>query len=628
MQPPSTGPAKRPLLDENEFQQLLAAAYALQGHNDRLLAKEPAKTQKADPAQVLAEIVEVQNRIQTGDIDFAQAVALIAQRIQRITRAGGVAIAVLEGDNLIYRAGTGIAASEIGTRCPLEASLSVECIRSGQWLEASDVDQDPRFPPELCHKKAVRAVACIPIYHEQKIRAVLELRSSEPRGFAEHELRTCQLMAGLVAEAMAKATEAEWKKALAAERATMLGALEKLKPELEKLVAQPPRSSTPTNSHAPTEASRSAASSPLNPPPRSETKQEAAEECRGCGHPFEGGESFCGICGTARRPGNSGDLQSKWASLWHLQEGAEYKKSLDEAEEAPLELESLPPDMPLGPAELPPALQEIIARFDEEESAATQRTAPAPPRVAPPTPPRAAPTPVPPAPPAPPHAAASVPPPPIEDMKPPLTLEAETDVDFAAGADVGTELTVVSPAVPALLEAGASTGEAIHPVASREIAERSPGHAYPWTSARKARAWLDSLHSQRRTQWIAAQWKVHRGNVYLGAAILLLLAALFGWGSYPAASNAAANSARHRRNPPKPELTFFETVLVDLGLAVPPPTPVYLGNPDVQVWIDPHTALYYCPGADLYGKTPDGKTVSQRDAQMDQFEPAFRKACE
>jgi hypothetical protein len=41
-----------------------------------------------------------------------------------------------------------------------------------------------------------------------------------------------------------------------------------------------------------------------------------------------------------------------------------------------------------------------------------------------------------------------------------------------------------------------------------------------------------------------------------------------------------------------------------------------------------HTALYYCPGADLYGKTPNGKLTSQRDAQLDQFEPALRKTCE
>jgi hypothetical protein len=73
---------------------------------------------------------------------------------------------------------------------------------------------------------------------------------------------------------------------------------------------------------------------------------------------------------------------------------------------------------------------------------------------------------------------------------------------------------------------------------------------------------------------------------------------------------------------------MFDRMLISLGLAEAPPAPEYKGNPDTQVWVDLHTALYYCPGADLYGKTPKGKVTSQRDAQLDQFEPAYRKTCD
>jgi hypothetical protein len=67
---------------------------------------------------------------------------------------------------------------------------------------------------------------------------------------------------------------------------------------------------------------------------------------------------------------------------------------------------------------------------------------------------------------------------------------------------------------------------------------------------------------------------------------------------------------------------------VSLGLAEAPPAPTYLGNPNAPVWVDLHTALYYCSGSDLYGKTPGGKFTTQRDAQLDQFEPAARKTCD
>jgi hypothetical protein len=53
-----------------------------------------------------------------------------------------------------------------------------------------------------------------------------------------------------------------------------------------------------------------------------------------------------------------------------------------------------------------------------------------------------------------------------------------------------------------------------------------------------------------------------------------------------------------------------------------------MGNPDVKVWVDLQTALYYCPGTDLYGSTPKGKYTTQGDAQQDQFEPAYRRPCD
>ena len=69
-------------------------------------------------------------------------------------------------------------------------------------------------------------------------------------------------------------------------------------------------------------------------------------------------------------------------------------------------------------------------------------------------------------------------------------------------------------------------------------------------------------------------------------------------------------------------------MLISLGLAEAPPPEEEKGNPATQVWIDLHTGLYYCPGADLYGKTPSGKYATQRDAELDQYQPAYRKACQ
>lgn len=116
----------------------------------------------------------------------------------------------------------------------------------------------------------------------------------------------------------------------------------------------------------------------------------------------------------------------------------------------------------------------------------------------------------------------------------------------------------------------------------------------------------------------SADWRVklqfHRADLYLTLAVIVAVVALL-W--------PAVGTARHRALRP------WQRALIMLGIADAPTPTVHLqGDPGIQVWIDSHTALYYCPGEEQYGKTADGRFSTQRDAQMESFEPASRSACE
>jgi hypothetical protein len=156
--------------------------------------------------------------------------------------------------------------------------------------------------------------------------------------------------------------------------------------------------------------------------------------------------------------------------------------------------------------------------------------------------------------------------------------------------------------------------------------------AHAWTSAGKARQWLDNLRGQQKPgfAWVRRLWETRRATIYVAVAGLILLVTLlqvgFSTGPSRPAVAVAGKSRRHKAAPL--HLTIFEELLVSLGLAEPPPAPTYRGNPNVQVWVDIHTALYYCPGADLYGKTNGGRFSTQLEAQQDQFEPANREVCD
>ena len=108
--------------------------------------------------------------------------------------------------------------------------------------------------------------------------------------------------------------------------------------------------------------------------------------------------------------------------------------------------------------------------------------------------------------------------------------------------------------------------------------------------------------------------RFRRADLYLGTAIFVAALALL----WPAASS-----------PRRAALSPWERALVAIGIAEAPAPVIHLqGDPGIEVWVDPHSALYYCPGEEQYGKTSDGRLSSQHDAQMDRFEPAGRSACE
>ena len=103
-------------------------------------------------------------------------------------------------------------------------------------------------------------------------------------------------------------------------------------------------------------------------------------------------------------------------------------------------------------------------------------------------------------------------------------------------------------------------------------------------------------------------------DAYLGIAIVVAVLAIL-W---------PTPATLHRQG-----LEPWQRILVKLGVAeAPAPQMHYRGDPNLQVWVDPHTALYYCPGEEQFGKSANGRLEAQREAQLDQFEPAGRVVCQ
>ena len=76
-----------------------------------------------DLRQPLSALVELQQSIATDECDVDGAVHLISERARDVANATGIAIGLLKGDQLVYRAGSGSAVAYLGRH--VMATLSV-----------------------------------------------------------------------------------------------------------------------------------------------------------------------------------------------------------------------------------------------------------------------------------------------------------------------------------------------------------------------------------------------------------------------------------------------------------------------------------------------------------------------
>lgn len=577
----------KPVLDEQTFGKLLEAAFVLQEHNRKMQALEESlesqseqlreqelakqalfaesesesesnekRREDVDYTLTLAEIVEAQHQIQIRHLELDKALAVVAERVARITNASGAAIGILDEATVRYRAGAGSPALPAGTEVPLLTAVCQASIRTGQVIRTEDLDTEFLFDPEPCRQRGIRSLLAVPIYYDGQIAGALELYFARIRGFVEEDIHTCQLMAGLVTEALSRdATPALRKKSAAGERSAMLAVIEKFQPNVAVL---------------PEDRSAVVANASLGAVPA------GISSCWKCGGRLLAVEQFCGKCGAPRaRDGEESTMQSKLASAWHAQQANEKTVAARPANgNSPYgdySKHSVPPkpaemsaDDFLESLSLPELRQEDRPQLSRLFTASEGEIA----------------------------------------LPEPLLSEPEPHVDEQR-VEASSQALIKSP---------------------EDLA---------WTSGAKAQDFLESLAAIRTPSAFLRFWHSRRGDFYLAVAVILVVIVL-GWGILSNHSGSARESGvvttrsatRTKRPAPDADLSAFDKFLIAVGLADPPEAPEYRGNPDTQVWVDPNTALYYCPGSDLYEKTAKGKLTSQRNAQLDQFEPASRKACD
>ena len=163
--------------------------------------------QRQDAAKLRA-LIELQTQLGTLDLDANQAMRVVAERALALTGAPGVAVQMIEGDEVVIAACAGFGVELEGKRLPLKGNPVNGCAQDGTPQSTSDVLIDDRCGHEIFETAGIRSLLMAPIRHEGSVIGGLQLQSPRSGDFPEGTPATLELLAGFAGEAIGRARAA------------------------------------------------------------------------------------------------------------------------------------------------------------------------------------------------------------------------------------------------------------------------------------------------------------------------------------------------------------------------------------------------------------------------------------
>ncbi|HET7775693.1 MAG TPA: sensor domain-containing diguanylate cyclase, partial [Azospira sp.] len=153
------------------------------------------------PDQLMA-IIRMQTEIAKLGPDLGGVIAYVSEQAQALAGADGAVIELAEGEDMVYRASSGIAENQLGLRLKRSTSLSGLCVHTGVAMNCDDSESDPRVDREACRKVGLRSMLVVPLQHNGTVVGVLKVLGRAPRAFAPPHAVLLGLISEMVAAAM------------------------------------------------------------------------------------------------------------------------------------------------------------------------------------------------------------------------------------------------------------------------------------------------------------------------------------------------------------------------------------------------------------------------------------------
>ncbi|MCE1241346.1 MAG: sensor domain-containing diguanylate cyclase [Azonexaceae bacterium] len=154
----------------------------------------------------LLDVISIQTDIVKLGLDLGEVMSQVVERTLALIGADGVAIELAEGDDMVYRAVSGIANPHLGLRLKRASSLSGRCVAVGESIRCDDAEEDARVDRNACRQVGLRSMIVIPLRYRDHTVGVLKAMSAEPAKFGQGDERLLGLLSELIGAAMHFAT--------------------------------------------------------------------------------------------------------------------------------------------------------------------------------------------------------------------------------------------------------------------------------------------------------------------------------------------------------------------------------------------------------------------------------------
>jgi PAS domain S-box-containing protein/diguanylate cyclase (GGDEF)-like protein len=180
------------------------------------LARQLAETRaafaelQADENEHLGSLIEIQRAVAASDLDVESVMRLICERTQKLTRAEGATILIIEDDHFVIRVATGFLEGLVGSRVPITDSQPGWMHRHNESGILGDAQTDVRAG-RLARETGMRSGVAVQLRHRKKKIGQLIVVSRQPNSFTEDDVATLQRLSAALSAMLSHAAEFETK---------------------------------------------------------------------------------------------------------------------------------------------------------------------------------------------------------------------------------------------------------------------------------------------------------------------------------------------------------------------------------------------------------------------------------